>query len=195
MLEECAQYVPTEEERLEVDEELDRYYTQIDILEKGIAEYEASLVTEPCVKVDDRLTKKEELAHYCRQMNELDGGVLNPIQELLKMIGAPIDSFAIYQKTGKTLCKYPGFERRSEDAPTFPSRQLKEFLYAVYSMPLASKDIHLSNPSHQEPMREAWWEGWKQDSLDSPPFLAPSKVISFSKPPPQATTQVAWWEG
>ena len=33
------------------------------------------------------------------------------------------------------------------------------------------------------------------ESLDSPAFLAPSKVLSFSKPPPLATTQVAWWEG
>ena len=83
----------------------------------------------------------------------------------------------IYLRTGKRLCEYPGFERGYDKDPSIYSREQKDKEDVVSPLSTTIKDMNINKPSHQAPIQEAWWEGWKQESVDSPTF---SPIESYS---------------
>ena len=64
-----------------------------------------------------------------------------------------------------------------------------------------SYSYHISNhassihPSHQMAISAAWWEGWKEDLLEAPPFLALTPTTSSSHLSHLATFSDACWDG
>ena len=69
------------------------------------------------------------------------------------------------------------------------------FIRALSYFNLISNHASSIHPSHQMAISAAWWEGWKEDLPEAPPFLALTPTTSSSHLSHLATFSDACWDG
>ena len=123
------------------------------------------------------------------------------------------------KKKKKTLCVIPfPLPPSPSDSITKPleplkddswtdTRSLKPSRYSLYLQYLSMLFVFISalsyfnlisnhassiHPSHQMAISAAWWEGWKEDLLEAPPFLALTPTTSSFHLSHLATSDACW---
>ena len=66
------------------------------------------------------------------------------------------------------------------------------FISALSYFNLIHNHASSIHPSHQMAISAAWWEGWKEDLLEAPPFLAFTPTTSSSHLSHLATSDACW---